>query len=161
MIGSDLEVFLRILIVTILAGVLGWERESAGKAAGLRTHILIGVACVLFIVIGEHMAQVFAGYGPHIRFDIANLLGAIVTGVSFLGAGVIIFKRHANDVRGLTTAAGILTTAAIGILVGLGKYPLAVGSTAIVFGVLRFLALLEPKNKKLPETDETDMKTDG
>ena len=142
----DLEVFLRILIISVLAGVLGWERESSGKAAGVRTHILVGIACVLFVVVGQFMSQSFATLGPHVRFDIANLLGAIVTGVSFLGAGMIFFKRGSTgEVAGLTTAAGILTTAAIAVLVGLQKYVLAVGCTLIVFFVLRFVNLLEIK----------------
>jgi len=159
---SDLSVFLRILIVAVLAGLLGWERESAGKSAGLRTHILVGVASVLFVVIGEFMSHTFSDYGPHVRFDVANLLGAIVTGVSFLGAGMIFFKKDSHDVKGLTTAAGILTTAAIGILVGLNKFVLAVGSTLIVFAVLKFahffeVRFLDPKDKReaVQETKET------
>lgn len=114
---NDLGILLQIVIVSVLAGILGWERESAGKAAGLRTHILVGVASTLFIVIGESMAVSFRALGDHVRFDAANLIGAIVTGISFLGAGMIFFKK--SDVKGLTTAAGILTTSAIGMLVGL------------------------------------------
>ena len=109
MFQDDLSVLLRVLVACVLAGILGWERESAGKAAGLRTHILVGVAAVLFTVIGEFMAVSFRAYGDHVRFDAANLVGAIVTGISFLGAGMIIFRKEQRDVRGLTTAAGILT----------------------------------------------------
>lgn len=157
---ADLSVFLRVLVVTGLAGLLGWERESAGKAAGLRTHILVGVASVLFVVIGEYMSHTFSDYGPHVRFDVANLLGAIVTGVSFLGAGMIFFKKDSHDVHGLTTAAGILLTAAIGILVGLNKFVLAIGSTLIVFIVLSFAKFFEvrfltPKTKEDPKTEDT------
>lgn len=156
---DDLSVFLRILVVTLLAGLLGWERESAGKAAGLRTHILVGVASVLFVVIGEYMSHTFSDYGPHVRFDVANLLGAIVTGVSFLGAGMIFFKKDSHDVHGLTTAAGILMTAAIGILVGLNKFVLAIGSTLIVFVVLSFAKFFEgrflaTRTKEDPKTED-------
>ncbi len=157
----DLEIFLRLLIVAILAGVLGWERESAGKAAGIRTHILVGIACVLFIFIGRYLVQASGEYGPHVRFDVANLLGAIVTGVSFLGAGMIIFKRRSSkDVKGLTTAAGILTTAAIAILVGLEKYVLAVGSTLIVFFVLRFVNMIEIKTQLKGNGEVVNVKED-
>lgn len=154
---KDVSILIRIVVAIVLAGVLGWEREAAGKAAGLRTHILVGVAGVLFTVIGEFMAISFRAYGDHVRFDAANLLGAIVTGISFLGAGMIIFKKTSGNVHGLTTAAGILTTAAIGILVGMERYFLAVVSTAIVFTVLRFaqyaeIRFLEPKDK--PEAVE-------
>lgn len=152
MFQDDFSILLRVLVACLLSGVLGWERESAGKAAGLRTHILVGVAAVLFTVVGEFMAVSFRSYGDHVRFDAANLVGAIVTGISFLGAGMIFFKKGQSDVHGLTTAAGIVTTAAIGILVGLERYFLAAGSTAIVFFVLRFVNMfevkyLEPDNK--------------
>jgi putative Mg2+ transporter-C (MgtC) family protein len=138
MFQDDLSILLRVLIACLLCGILGWEREASGKAAGLRTHILVGVASVLFTVVGEFMAVSFRAYGDHVRFDAANLVGAIVTGISFLGAGTIIFKKEQSDIHGLTTAAGIVTTAAIGILIGLERYFLAAGSTAIVFAVLRF-----------------------
>ena len=145
MFQDDLSILLRVLIACLLSGILGWERESAGKAAGLRTHILVGVASVLFTVVGEFMAVSFRAYGDHVRFDAANLVGAIVTGISFLGAGMIIFRKEQRDVKGLTTAAGIVTTAAIGILVGLERFFLAAGSTAIVFVVLRFVNMFEVK----------------
>lgn len=146
MFQDDLSILLRVVIACVLSGILGWERESRGKAAGLRTHILVGVAAVLFTVVGEFMAVSFKEYGPHVRFDAANLVGAIVTGISFLGAGMIFFKKgRDHDVHGLTTAAGIVTTAAIGILVGLERYFLAAGSTAIVFFVLRFVNMFEVK----------------
>lgn len=160
---ADISIFLRILVICLLAGVLGWERESSGKAAGLRTHILVGVGCVLFVVIGEIMAVQFRIYGDHVRFDAANLLGAIVTGISFLGAGMIFFKRGSRDVHGLTTAAGILTTAAIGILVGLEKYVLSVGSTVIVFIVLRFVNLIAIRSpwRKEDEDEESGDDDEG
>lgn len=149
---KDVSILIRVMVAAVLAGILGWEREAAGKAAGLRTHILVGVSGVLFTVIGSFMAAEFRAYGDHVRFDAANLLGAIVTGISFLGAGMIIFKKHTGNVHGLTTAAGILTTVAIGILVGMERYFLAIVSTAIVFTVLRFaqyveIRFLEPADK--------------
>lgn len=142
---DDLSILLRVLIACVLSGVLGWEREAAGKAAGLRTHVLVCIAAVLFTVAGQFMAVSFAAYGNHVRFDAANLIGAIVTGISFLGAGMIIFRKDATGVSGLTTAAGILTTAVIGMLVGLERYFLAVGSTAIVFFVLKFVNTFEKR----------------
>jgi putative Mg2+ transporter-C (MgtC) family protein len=164
MFQDDLSILLRVLVACLLAGILGWERESAGKAAGLRTHILVGVAAVLFTVVGEFMAVSFRAYGDHVRFDAANLVGAIVTGISFLGAGMIFFKKGQSDVMGLTTAAGIVTTAAIGILVGLERYFLAAGSTAIVFFVLRFvnvfeMRFLEPADKPTIDDEASDNPT--
>lgn len=164
MFEDDLSILLRVLFACLLSGILGWERESAGKAAGLRTHILVGVASVLFTVVGEFMAVSFRAYGDHVRFDAANLVGAIVTGISFLGAGMIFFKKGEGDVRGLTTAAGIVTTAAIGILVGLERFFLAAGSTVIVFLVLRFanifeVRFLDPEDK--PQDKERESSSDG
>lgn len=155
MLENELSILGRVLIACLLSGVLGWEREAAGKAAGLRTHILVGVASVLFTVVGEFMAVSFRAYGDHVRFDAANLVGAIVTGISFLGAGMIIFRKEKDEqVHGLTTAAGIVTTAAIGILIGLERYFLAVGSTAIVFVVLRFVNIFEVKMLKPADKPE-------
>lgn len=158
MFHDDLSILLRVLIACILCGILGWEREASGKAAGLRTHILVGVASVLFTVVGQFMAISFRVYGDHVRFDAANLVGAIVTGISFLGAGMIIFRKDKmNDVHGLTTAAGIVTTAAIGILIGLERYFLAAGSTAIVFFILRFAIFFEgwfsPNDRKVKDQE--------
>jgi putative Mg2+ transporter-C (MgtC) family protein len=156
---DDLSILLRVVIACLLSGVLGWERESAGKAAGLRTHILVCISAVLFTIAGQFMAVSFRTYGDHVRFDAANLIGAIVTGISFLGAGMIINRRNGEGVSGLTTSAGILTTAVIGMLVGLERYFLAVGSTAIVFVVLRFVNIfevryLDPEDK--PDDEENN-----
>lgn len=158
---KDLSILVEVLVISVLAGLLGWERESSGKAAGLRTHILVGIASTLFIVIGESMAISFRALGDHIRFDAANLIGAIVTGISFLGAGMIIFKKADSDVKGLTTAAGILTTAAIGMLVGLERFFLAVGTTAIVFIVLRFVTKFETKVDSPGHTKEVGKQYKG
>lgn len=143
--NEDLSIFLRLIVIAILAGVLGGERETAGKPAGLRTHILVGISAVLFVVIGEFMIVKYQYFSQLVRFDLAGLVGAVVTGISFLGTGMIVVSRRKNGVEGLTTAADILTTAAIGMLTGLERYVLAVGSTLIVFAVLRFAKLFEKK----------------
>ncbi|MER3430315.1 MAG: magnesium transporter [Blastocatellia bacterium] len=156
---DDGGVLLRVIVICFFAGLLGWERETSGKAAGMRTHILVGVAAVLFTAVGEFMAVSFRQYGDHVRFDAAGLVGAIVSGISFLGAGMIFFKRNSGDVRGLTTAAGIVTTAAIGILVGLDRFFLAAGCTAIVFSVLRFVSILESRLFRRPS--ENSAPSDG
>ena len=144
MFETDLNIFLRVVVAMVLSAILGWERESAQKAAGLRTHILVGMSSALFIALGEIIAADFLRFGEHIRFDAGRLIEAVVTGISFLGAGMIIFRRHGSRVQGLTTAAGILSTAAIGMLVGLHRYALAVGITLLVFAVLRLVQYIEP-----------------
>lgn len=161
---DDFSILLRVIVACVLSGVLGWEREDAGKAAGLRTHILVCIAAVLFTIAGQFMAVSFRAYGDHVRFDAANLIGAIVTGISFLGAGMIINRRDAQGVSGLTTSAGILTTAVIGMLIGLERYFLALGSTAIVFVVLRFLNVFDNKDSGLeggPESERLETKEES
>lgn len=148
---NDLAIFLRLLVVILLAGVLGWERETLGKSAGLRTHILVGVGSVLFVMIGENFVEKYRHLDQIMRFDPIRIVEAIVTGISFLGAGIIFVARDKGVVKNLTTAASIWTTSAVGMIVGLERYFLAIGSTVIIFIVLRFLAVLE--NKAIQKAD--------
>lgn len=148
MFETDLSIFLRLLIAVVLAGILGWERETSGKSAGLRTHILVGVGTVLFVVIGDILVGKYQHFGDSMRFDPIRIVEAILTGISFLGAGIIFVARKQGVVKNLTTAASIWTTSAVGMLVGLERYFLAVGSTVIIFIVLRFLAFIEIKQKE-------------
>ena len=151
---TDLSIFLRLFVVIILAGFLGCERENASKAAGLRTHILVGIGAVLFLVLSESLVEKYRSFDQNLRFDPIRIIEAVVTGISFLGAGTIFVSRGRDArVKGLTTAASILTTAAVGLIVGLERYFLAVGSTIIIFVVLRFLGFIElqklsPKSKQ-------------
>lgn len=149
----DLTIFFRLIVIIALAGLLGWERESAGKSAGIRTHILVGISSVLFVVIGEFLISRSQIYGDSMRFDPVRILEAIVTGISFLGAGMIFFARGRGSVQGLTTAAGILTTAAIGVIVAVERYVLAIGSTLIVFTVLHFVNKIELRYFPRPDED--------
>ncbi|HSK70279.1 MAG TPA: MgtC/SapB family protein [Pyrinomonadaceae bacterium] len=142
---DDFSIFLRLLVIIVLAGFLGWERERAGKAAGLRTHILVGIGSVLFVVLGESFVMRYREFHGTMQFDPIRIVEAVVTGISFLGAGIIFVAREQGKVRGLTTAASIWTTSAVGMVVGLERYVLAVGSTLIIFIVLRFVMLWEIK----------------
>lgn len=154
--SGDLHILLRLAVIIVLAGVLGWERENLGKAAGLRTHILVGFAATLFVALGESMVTYFSGYGDRLRFDPIRIIEAIVAGVSFLGAGTIFLVKEEQRVAGLTTAAALLATASVGIAVGLGRYALAVAATALVFLVLRGLGRWEvTKLQKPSATDST------
>lgn len=141
----ELELLSRLLVACVLAGVLGWERESAGKAAGMRTHILVAIAAATFVLIGDVATAHFRSYGPQMSFDPLRIIGAVVTGVSFLGAGTIFVTRGERRVRGLTTAASIWTTAAVGMLAGFGAWALAMGVTVLVFVVLRVLGFVESR----------------
>lgn len=135
------------LLAVLLGGLLGWEREAAGKWAGLRTHMLVCLACMMFVRVGQYLVieiQDTFDAGA-IRMDPVRLIQAIVTGVAFLGAGTIFRDRERDFMRGLTTAASLLAVAPIGITVAVGRYALAIAITLIVLFVLRFVKWFEMK----------------
>lgn len=140
---NDLNILMRLLAAVVLCGILGWEREANRKQAGLRTHILVGVGSALFVALAEAVVEHFGRYA-HLQFDPTRVLEAVVAGISFLGAGTIfVSKAQGERVQGLTTAAAIWTTAGIGIAVGVERYALAAGVTALIFCVLSVLGRLE------------------
>ena len=120
----------KIILASLLGGLVGLEREFADKPAGLRTHMLVG-ATSTFLVIVAVRAVSFLGDQDLIRTDPIRILEAIVVGVSFLGAGTILKNVRKGDqsVEGLTTSASILSVAAVGIAVGLNAFILAIGVT--------------------------------
>jgi putative Mg2+ transporter-C (MgtC) family protein len=123
----------RLLIAALLAGTIGLEREVHFKAAGFRTHMLVGVGAALFTILSR------TAFGA--SADQSRVAAQIVTGIGFLGAGAI-FKEGAT-VRGLTTAAGLWTVAAIGMAAGAGSLLLAVMATAVVLLVLFGLRIID------------------
>ncbi len=122
------RVLTRLLMAALFGGVLGYEREHRGKAAGLRTHMLVAMGAALFVLVPERVGMQSA--------DISRVIQGIVAGVGFLGAGAIVKRHAAEDVEGLTTAAGIWLTAAIGITCGLGK-----AGTALLVTMFAWLIL--------------------
>lgn len=144
-----------LLVAAVLSGLIGWERErhqQGGHGAGLRTHILVGVSAALFIVLGESLVTSFAKEDDQVRFDMIGILGAVVSGVSFLGAGAIFSSKGSEGAKGLTTAAGLLATAAVGVACGLHLYVLAAGATAL------FLFTLGPLSRLSLEPNDTGTK---
>ncbi|NIA24817.1 MAG: hypothetical protein GWP04_04545 [Gammaproteobacteria bacterium] len=123
----------RLLVAALLSGAIGLEREVQLKAAGFRTHMLVGVGSALFTLLS------LTAFGP--TADPARVAAQIVTGIGFLGAGAI-FKEGAT-VRGLTTAAGLWTVAAIGMAAGAGSLLLAIVATAVVLLVLLGLRIID------------------
>lgn len=121
-----LEMVLRLLLATALGAGIGYQRERAGKVAGLRTHILIGLGAALFTVV-----SVFGFSGA---VDPSRVAAGVVAGVGFIGAGVIF--RGEEGVAGLTTAASIWIVAAIGLAAGAGLYLISVIVTLIAIGIL-------------------------
>lgn len=139
---------LRLALAALLGGLLGWERESAGKAAGVRTHMLVSMGAALFVMLAlQTGAQ---------ANEASRVMQGVIAGVGFLGAGTILKDSSLGDgpplVRGLTTAAGIWLTAAIGVACGLGKEATAVISTVIVWAILSAMPLLLRKQTELPPT---------
>ena len=147
---QELWMLLRLLVAGSLGGVIGFERGLAGKAAGLRTHILIAINAALFVsfsalfsVASEPLAP--PGQPGNFRVQIEPLatVQALVTGLSFLGAGLIFVAESRDRVKNLTTATTILVTAGVGVAVGLERYILATGCTLLVLVVLRLLPQLD------------------
>jgi putative Mg2+ transporter-C (MgtC) family protein len=126
---SETEVVLRLILATLLGGALGFERELRDKPAGLRTHMLVAEGAALFMVGSILLAQDFSQPGAGGLIDPTRIGSTIVTGVGFLGGGMILRAR--DRVYGLTTAAGIWVAAAIGMLVGAGYYLIAAAGTSI------------------------------
>jgi putative Mg2+ transporter-C (MgtC) family protein len=136
---SELQFLIRLLVAATLAAVLGWEREHARKAAGLRTHMLVGIAAALYTGIAELAVSEMPPHPGGFQADPIRVVQAVAIGIGFLGSGVIFVSRHEDRVQGLTTAASIWATAAIGMAAGLEHYVLAVGATLMLLFVLRVL----------------------
>lgn len=122
-------VIVRLLMATLLGSVIGFEREYHAKEAGVRTHLLVALGSCLFMVISVYGFD-FMLDRDHVSFDPSRIASQVVTGIGFIGAGTIILQKQM--VRGLTTAAGLWVTAAIGLACGNGMYLIAVVTTAIV-----------------------------
>lgn len=139
------EVVGKVAFAIFLGGLIGLEREWASKPAGFRTHMLIAGASTLFVILGDIMIHQFAqrAVPEMLQTDPIRIMEAIITGISFLGAGTIIFKDQINTVEGLTTDASILFVAGIGIAVALSLYTLSFLLTAMVILVLLVLGFVQ------------------
>jgi putative Mg2+ transporter-C (MgtC) family protein len=135
----ELQFLIRLLAAAALAAALGWEREHARKSAGLRTHMLVGIAAALYTSLAELSVADLPADQRGFQADPIRAIQAVAIGIGFLGSGVIFVSRHEDRVHGLTTAASIWATAAIGIAAGLERYIIAVGATVLLLLVLRVL----------------------
>ena len=123
---------LRLLVAGLLGGAIGFEREFRAKEAGVRTHFIVALGSALFMLISQYA---FSG-----QFDHSRVAAQVVSGIGFIGAGVIIFQK--NVVRGITTAAGLWVAAAIGLACGAGMYPIAIAAmllTVICLEAMHFI----------------------
>ena len=125
----------RLGLAILLGAAIGWERERKNSTAGLRTHMLVCFGCSLFVLVPQQAGMQVA--------DLSRVIQGVVAGIGFLGIGTIVKHSNETDVRGLTTAAGIWATAAIGVTVGLGHEATAIVSTVAVIAILSLLLRIE------------------
>ena len=133
-IGNMILCIIAMLLSVILCGAIGFERERKGSNAELRTHLLVGVGACLIMIISIYGFPVFSANGQEFKRDVARLAAAVVTGVGFLGAGAIIHRNA--GITGLTTAATIWISMAVGLVCGSMNFVLAIGSTGLILIVL-------------------------
>jgi putative Mg2+ transporter-C (MgtC) family protein len=153
-IGQVTQVVIRLLMAVALGGLLGYERESRGTAAGLRTHMLVALGSALFVLVPLQIGTNIA--------DMSRVLQGVIAGVGFLGAGAIIKLNQEHEIRGLTTAASIWLTAAIGIAAGLGREATAVLSTLLALIILALLRRVKQTMEGAPgQAREESEKTSG
>ncbi len=128
---SQGQLLLRLVLAAALAGALGGERELTEQPAGFRTHILVGLGAALFSIVSAYGFQAIAAQGPPqaVRADITRVASQIVVGIGFLGGGAIL--KYGANIRGLTTAASLWVTAAVGTAVGIGALVMGTATTGI------------------------------
>jgi putative Mg2+ transporter-C (MgtC) family protein len=137
------RIILRLLVAVVLGGMLGYERESVGASAGLRTHMLVSLGAALFVLI-PLQAGMEVG-------DLSRVLQGVTAGIGFIGAGAILKHSHKDDVKGVTTAASVWLTAAIGIAAGMGREATAVLSALFALVILAILKIT-PKDESTRAT---------
>lgn len=148
---DTVDIVIRIALAALFGGVVGFEREFTDQPAGFRTHILVSMGAALFTMVGAYGAAEFFGDAQTtVRFDPTRVAAQVVTGIGFLGAGAIM--RQGLNVRGLTTAAALWVTAAIGTAVGLGYWPGALVTAAMtvlaLYGLKALSRSLFPRIRK-------------
>jgi len=148
------ELVLRLVLAAALGGAIGWERERLLWAAGLRTHMLVCLGAALAMIVSAFAFSDILQQWPRVVLDPSRIAAQVISGIGFLGAGTIMFMYRENVIRGLTTAAGLWTVAAIGLAVGGGMYAAAVTATAVAWVILAVLKPLERRfalRKTLPQ----------
>lgn len=125
-----LELPIRLVAAGLLGAAIGYERELHGKGAGIRTHLLVGMGAALFMIISQY------GFSGADKFDAARIAAGVVGGLGFMGSGIIMKNKH---VSGLTTAAGLWVTGAMGLSIGCGLYEMGVLCTVMILVCMALL----------------------
>ncbi len=133
---QEIKTLFQLILIVFLSGFIGFERESWNKPAGFRTHVLVGISAVLVMVCGEYLYNKTGA-------DPTRIPAHLLSGIGFLGAGTIL--RDGFNVKGLTTAAGLLAVTCVGLAVGAGYYIGAIIATAVVYAVLSYAHVLSNK----------------
>lgn len=157
---DQLYILGHMILAMILGGLIGYDREVHDKPAGLRTHMLVAGAAALLVGLGDTIVSEIAGIevSESIRSDPLRILEAVVTGVSFLGAGTILRQQNGDKVSGLTTAASMLFAAGVGASMGLGEFILGLGATLLALLTLRTLGPLSYRLSGRATNDPSDQK---
>ena len=137
----EMEFLWRLLAATAMGAAIGIEREYHAKEAGIRTHLLVALGSCLFMILSAYGFDAFLAK-DHTSFDPSRIASQVVTGIGFIGAGTIILQKQV--VRGLTTAAGLWVTAAIGLACGIGMYVIAIVTTVLVLVSLGVINIYLP-----------------
>jgi putative Mg2+ transporter-C (MgtC) family protein len=168
--GDYLEIIAHLLVAAVAGALIGYERSYQGRPAGFRTHTLVCIASALLMLLTIYQGMWFSASSEVVRIDPTRMAQGIMTGIGFLGAGVIV--KEGASVRGLTTAASIWITAAIGILAGVGFYFPVVVATLLTLGTLSMFRWIEarmpalgyvqhrvrfPLNRAMSEADYRDL----
>ena len=124
---GELHSLLNILLAVVLGFAIGYERKLRYKEAGIRTHTIVCVGSALIMVVSKY------GFTDIMEYDASRVAAQIVSGIGFLGAGIIIYRKH--EIHGLTTAAGVWATAGVGMAAGAGMYVVAAGAAVVIIGV--------------------------
>ena len=135
-----MHVVIKLIAATLLGGIIGIQRERAGKPAGLRTHILVTLGTAVFVLACSGVGMSSDG--------LSRVIQGIVTGIGFIGAGSILKLNEERDIQGLTTAASVWMTAAIGVAVGLGSLGIALLSTLFTLIILALAGQHEMRSEK-------------
>ncbi|HEY2800941.1 MAG TPA: MgtC/SapB family protein [Chthoniobacterales bacterium] len=130
------RVVIRLVAAMVVGAVVGFQRERAGKSAGLRTHMLVAMGSALFVLEGERAMMSMS--------DLSRVIQGLATGIGFIGAGAILKESAERKIEGLTTASGIWMTAAAGAAAGLGRVGLALLSVVLAWVILAFVGAIEP-----------------
>jgi putative Mg2+ transporter-C (MgtC) family protein len=134
------QIVIRLITAVVIGALIGYERERAGKSAGLRTHVLVTLGTCLFVLAGVAIGMNSDG--------MSRIIQGIATGIGFIGAGSILKLSEEQAIRGLTTAAGIWMTSAIGVCIGLGMIGISMIAAVLTLIVLAVLTRFEIKEEK-------------